>query len=337
MSENALIQKVKPTVAASPHIKSGETSQSMMRDVIIALVPALAASVWLFGPRALAVTVISVVSCVLFEYITRKILKRSNTLKDLSAVVTGLLLAFNLPSTIPVWMIPIGAFVAIVVVKQFFGGIGQNFVNPALMGRIILMVSFPGPMSTWTENYKWGETVDAVTTATPLYILQNVGEKFSMGDMPSYLEMFLGQRAGCLGETCALALIIGGIYLLIRKVISPSIPLSFIATMGVFMAIAGKGDLDYIVYNLLGGGLLIGAIFMATDYATCPLTSKGKIIYGIGCGLVAAVIRQFGSYSEGVSFAIILMNLLVPHIDNLTKLKPFGYIKEKKQKEAKAE
>lgn len=337
MSENALIQKIKPTVAASPHMKSGETSQTMMRDVILALVPALITSVWLFGPRAFVVSLISVISCVLFEYATRKILKRTNTLSDLSAVVTGLLLAFNLPSTIPLWMIPIGAFVAIVVVKQFFGGIGQNFVNPALMGRIILMVSFPGPMSTWTENYKWGEAVDAVTTATPLYILQNVGDKFSMEDMPSYLEMLLGQRAGCLGETCALALIIGGIYLLARKVITPSIPVSFILTTAIFMAIAGKGDLDYIVYNLLGGGLLIGAIFMATDYATCPLTSKGKIIYGIGCGLVACLIRQFGSYNEGVSFAIILMNLLVPHIDNLTKLKPFGYIKEKKQKEAKAE
>lgn len=309
----------------------------MMRDVILALVPALITSVWLFGPRAFVVSLISVISCVLFEYATRKILKRTNTLSDLSAVVTGLLLAFNLPSTIPFWMIPIGAFVAIVVVKQFFGGIGQNFVNPALMGRIILMVSFPGPMSTWTENYKWGEAVDAVTTATPLYILQNVGDKFSMEDMPSYLEMLLGQRAGCLGETCALALIIGGIYLLARRVITPSIPVSFILTTAIFMAIAGKGDLDYIVYNLLGGGLLIGAIFMATDYATCPLTSKGKIIYGIGCGLVACLIRQFGSYNEGVSFAIILMNLLVPHIDNLTKLKPFGYIKEKKQKEAKAE
>lgn len=336
MSENALIQKIKPTVTASPHIKSGETSQNMMRDVIIALLPSLAASVWLFGPDAFTVTLVSVASCVFFEYITRKILKRSNTLKDLSAVVTGILLAFNLPSSIPIWMIPIGAFVAIVVVKQFFGGIGQNFVNPALMGRIILMVSFPGPMSTWTENYNWGETADAVTTATPLYILQNIGDKFSIDNMPSYLEMFLGQRAGCLGETCALALIIGGVYLLVRKVISPAIPLSFIGTVAIFMAIAGKGDVDYIVYNLLGGGLLIGAIFMATDYATCPLTSKGKIIYGIGCGLVASVIRQFGSYNEGVSFAIILMNLLVPHIDNLTRLKPFGYTKEKKHKEEKA-
>ena len=332
MADNALIQKIKPTVTASPHFKSSETSQGMMRDVIIALVPALAASVWLFGPRALVINVISVVSCVLFEYITRKILKRDNTINDLSAVVTGLLLAFNLPSTLPLWMIPIGAFVAIVVVKQFFGGIGQNFVNPALMGRIILMVSFPGQMSSWVEPYKWGESVDAVSTATPLFELQN-----GTAPTPDLLEMLIGQRAGCLGETCAVALILGGIYLLIRKVISPSIPLSFIGTVAVFMLIAGKGDLNYLAYNLLGGGLLIGAIFMATDYATCPLTSKGKIIYGIGCGLVAAIIREFGSYNEGVSFAIILMNLLVPHIDNLTKLKPFGYIKGKKQKEAKAE
>ncbi|MBQ8183261.1 MAG: RnfABCDGE type electron transport complex subunit D [Clostridia bacterium] len=332
MADNALIQKIKPTVAASPHFKSHETSQGMMLDVIIALVPALVASVWIFGPRALAVNAVSVVSCVLFEYITRKLLKRDNTIKDLSAVVTGLLLAFNLPSTLPLWMIPIGAFVAIVVVKQFFGGIGQNFVNPALMGRIVLMVSFAGPMSKWVEPYKWGETVDAVTTATPLFEIQN-----GTTPTPDLLDMLIGQRAGCLGETCAIALIIGGLYLLIRKVISPSIPLTFIGTVAVFMLIAGKGDPNYLAYNLLGGGLLIGAIFMATDYATCPLTSKGKIIYGIGCGLVAALIRQFGSYNEGVSFAIILMNLLVPHIDNLTKLKPFGYIKEKKQKEAKAE
>lgn len=332
MSENALIVKVKPTVTASPHMKSHETSKGMMLDVIIALIPALCASIWLFGPRALVVNAVSVLCCMLFEYLTRKALKRKNTIGDLSAVVTGLLLAFNLPSTLPIWMIPIGAFVAIVVVKQFFGGIGQNFVNPALMGRIVLMVSFPGPMSNWVKIYNWHETVDAVTTATPLYVLQS-----GSGELPSYLEMLIGQRGGCLGETCALALIIGGIYLLIRKVISPSIPLSFILTVGVFMLVAGKGDLDYLYYNLLGGGLLIGAIFMATDYATCPLTAKGKIIYGIGCGLVACLIRQFGSYNEGVSFAIILMNILVPHIDNLTKLKPFGYIKEKKQKEAKAE
>ncbi len=332
MADNALIQKIKPTVTASPHFKSNETSQGMMRDVIIALLPAFVASVWIFGPRALLVNVISVVSCVLFEYITRKILKRDNTIKDLSAVVTGLLLAFNLPSTIPLWMIPIGAFVAIVVVKQFFGGIGQNFVNPALMGRIILMVSFAGPMSNWVTPYNWNETVDVVTTATPLYEIQN-------NITPGYdlVDMLLGTRPGCLGETCAVALILGGLYLLLRRVISPSIPLSFIGTVAIFMLIAGKGDLTYLAYNLMGGGLLIGAIFMATDYATCPLTSKGKIIYGIGCGLVACAIRQFGTYNEGVSFAIILMNLLVPHIDNLTKLKPFGYIKTKKKKEGKAE
>ena len=332
MSFNALIQRIKPTVAASPHFKSNVTSTGLMRDVIIALIPAFCASVWLFGPRAFIINAVSVLSCVIFEYVTRKILKRSNTLSDLSAVVTGLLLAFNLPSTLPIWMVPIGAFVAIVVVKQFFGGIGQNFVNPALMGRIVLMVSFPGQMSSWVKPYNWHETVDAISTATPLFDLQN-------GTTPSadLLDMLIGTRGGCLGETCAIALILGGIYLLVKKVITPSIPLSFIGTVAVFMLIAGGFDLNYLAYNLMGGGLLIGAIFMATDYATCPLTSKGKIIYGIGCGLVACVIRQFGSYNEGVSFGIILMNLLVPHIDNLTKLKPFGYIKEKKQKEAKAE
>ncbi len=192
MSDNALIQKIKPTVTASPHVKSKETSHGMMRDVIIALVPSLVASVYLFGPRALAVTAISVISCVLFEFLSRKLMKRTNTLKDLSAVVTGLLLAFNLPSTIPFWMIPIGSFVAIVVVKQFFGGIGQNFVNPALMGRIVLMVSFPAAMSQWVTNYSW-KGVDAVSTATPLYVLQSAfsGGEYTLGDMPSYLDMFL--------------------------------------------------------------------------------------------------------------------------------------------------
>lgn len=333
MSENALIKKIKPTVTASPHMKAPVTSRGLMLDVIIALVPALAASVVIFGPRAFVVSVISVASCVVFEYLSRRLLKRSNTLGDLSAVVTGLLLGFNLPSTIRLWMIPIGAFVAIVVVKQFFGGIGQNFVNPALMGRIILMVSFPADMSNWVSPYNWKETADAVSTATPLYMLQS-GES---AELPSLLEMFLGFRGGCLGETCAVALIAGGFYLLVKKVISPAIPLSFIGTLGILMLIGGKGDLSFLLYNLLGGGLLIGAIFMATDYATCPLTFKGKIVYGIGCGLVTFLIRFYGTYNEGVSFAIILMNLLVPHIDNLTKLKPFGFIKEKKVKEAKAQ
>lgn len=336
MSDNALIQKIKPTVTASPHIKSHATSQRMMLDVIIALIPALAASVYIFGPRVLLVEGISVASCMLFEYVARKIMGRHNTLSDLSAVVTGLLLAFNLPSGIPLWMIPIGAFVAIVVVKQFFGGIGQNFVNPALMGRIILMVSFAGAMTTWPEVYNWkAPAVDAISSATPLAVLK------SGGVPPVLSEMLLGLRPGCLGETCAVALLLGGVYLLIRRVISPTIPLAFVGTVAVFMAIAGPQDAstlgrgEFVLYNLLGGGLLIGAIFMATDYATCPLTFKGKIIYGIGCGLVASLIRYFGNYNEGVSFGIILMNLLVPHIDNLTKLKPFGYQKPPKEKKAK--
>lgn len=329
MSDNALIQKIKPTVTASPHVRSAVTSQRLMLDVIIALVPALAASVYFFGPRAFAVTAASVISCVAFEYLSRKLFHRSNTLADLSAVVTGLLLAFNLPSRIPFWLIPIGAFVAIVIVKQFFGGIGQNFVNPALMGRIVLMVSFPQQMTDWVKTYKWGAHLDAVTTATPLYVLQS-GE----GGMPTLLQMLLGDRGGCLGETCAIGLLLGGIYLIARKVISPAIPLSFMGTVAVFMAIAGKGDVSFILYNLLGGGLIIGAVFMATDYATCPITFKGKIVYGIGCGLVASAIRFFGSYTEGVSFAIILMNLLVPHIDTLTKVKPFDYKEQKAAEKA---
>ena len=220
MSENALIQKIKPTVAASPHMKSGETSQTMMRDVIIALVPALAASVWLFGPRALIVNIVSVVSCVLFEYVTRKILKRRNTLSDLSAVVTGLLLAFNLPSTIPMWMIPIGAFVAIVVVKQFFGGIGQNFVNPAMTARIILMVSFPTAMAKWVTPFQNCWSADAVTSATPMATLASAkgGDLSAVADiLPSLTDMLLGKHGGSMGEVCSIALICGGFYLILRR------------------------------------------------------------------------------------------------------------------------
>lgn len=295
-----------------------------MLDVIISLLPALIAAVCIFGPRVLAVTATTVITAELAEYLSRKAMKRHNTLGDFSAAVTGVLLAFNLPVDIPLWMAAIGAAVAIVVVKQMFGGIGQNFVNPALIGRIVMLSSFPTAMATWAKPLAW-KTGEAVTTATPLALLRTDGE------LPSLSDMLLGVRGGSLGETCALALIIGGIYLIIRKVISPVIPLCYIGTFAVIMLIAGKGDFSYLAYQIMGGGLLLGAIFMATDYATSPINFKGKIIYAVGCGLLTALIRLFGSLPEGVSFSIIIMNILTPHIENLTTPKPFGTVKEEKE------
>lgn len=319
----------KLTVSASPHVRSAQTVSGIMLNVIIALIPALAASVWLFGLRVLLVCAVTVSVSVLSEYIARKVMKRHNTIGDLSAVVTGLILAFNLPVSIPLWMAAIGSVIAIVVAKQFFGGIGQNFVNPAIAGRIILMVSFPTAMTTWTAPFAYKSTQGTITTATPLAAEES--------ELPSLLKMFLGMRGGSLGETCAAALIIGGLYLIIRKIISPSIPLSFIGTVAVIMLIAGKGDLSFVAYQLLSGGLMLGAFFMATDYATSPINFKGKIIFGIGCGIITSMIRLFGSLPEGVSFAIILMNILVPHIENLTTPKPFGTAKEKQSKSKEKE
>lgn len=319
----------KLTVSASPHVRSAQTVSGIMLNVIIALIPALAASVWLFGLRVLLVCAVTVSVSVLSEYIARKVMKRHNTIGDLSAVVTGLILAFNLPVSIPLWMAAIGSVIAIVVAKQFFGGIGQNFVNPAIAGRIILMVSFPTAMTTWTAPFAYKSTQGTITTATPLAAEES--------ELPNLLKMFLGMRGGSLGETCAAALIIGGLYLIIRKIISPAIPLSFIGTVAVIMLIAGKGDLSFVAYQLLSGGLMLGAFFMATDYATSPINFKGRIIFGIGCGIITSMIRLFGSLPEGVSFAIILMNILVPHIENLTTPKPFGTAKEKKSKSKEKE
>ncbi len=326
-----------PTVSASPHIRSHDTTTGIMLDVIVALIPSLIASLALFGPRALAVTGISVLCCMLFEYISRKAMKRQNTLGDLSAVVTGILLAFNLPSTIPLWMVPIGAFIAIVIVKQFFGGIGQNFVNPALIGRIILTVSFPTAMSTWIGNYAWGGGADAVTSATPLSSLAEIFAQKSftpdsLARLPSNLQMFFGQTGGCLGETCAIAILLGMIYLLARRVIPPVIPFAYIGTVALIMLIAGEGSIRFLAAQLLSGGLLLGAVFMATDYTTSPINPKGKLIFAIGCAIITSLIRLYGSFPEGVSFSIILMNILTPLIDHATKPKPFGYVKGKKEK-----
>ena len=330
----------KLTVSASPHVRSNETTTGIMLDVILALVPALVMSAIYFGSRALVLTAVTVASCVLSEFVCRKVMKRDNTLGDLSAVVTGIILAFNLPATLPLWMAAIGGIIAIVVVKQMFGGIGQNFVNPAMTARIILMVSFPTAMANWVVSGSDAWSADAITAATPMATLAGAkgGNLVAVSDsLPSIAEMLLGRHGGSMGEVCSVALICGGLYLLLRKVISPIIPFFFIGTVAVFMFFAGYGNIEFVVYQLLGGGLMLGAFFMATDYATSPITKKGKIIFAIGCGLITSVIRIYGSLPEGVSFSIILMNILVPHIENFTLSKPFGFVKEKKEKkEAKA-
>jgi electron transport complex, RnfABCDGE type, D subunit len=303
-------------VSSSPHMRSGITTRKIMLDVILALTPAAIASVIIFGPQALFLIAVSVGTCVLSEFVARKVMKRENTVGDLSAVVTGILLAFNVPVGINPVALAFGGVVAIIVVKQMFGGIGQNFVNPALTARIVLMVSFPQQMSTWAKPLYYLHPADAVTTASPLNVLKTSVD----GATPTLLSMFVGLRAGSLGETCALALILGGIYLVVRKVISPVIPVCYLGTAALISLIAGRNA----VFDLLAGGLLLGAIFMATDYATSPLTLKGKIVYAIGMGVITMLIRMFGALPEGVSFAIILMNILVPHIERLTRPRAFG-------------
>ena len=296
-------------VSPSPHIRAKNTTRSIMLDVIIALVPALIAGTVLLGIRSLAVVAVSVAACVFFEWASRKLMKRTNTIGDLSAVVTGLLLAMNLPVNFPLWMTVIGAFIAIVLVKQMFGGIGQNFANPAITARVVLLVGFTTQMTSW-EAPVFSSNPDAVAGATPLVDLS----KYSVA------ELFFGNVGGCIGETCALALIIGGVYLIIRRVISPVTPLVYIGTVFVFSFLLGEDP----VKQIFAGGLMLGAFFMATDYATSPITTKGKIIFALGCGVMTVLIRQFGNYPEGVSFAILIMNMIVPFIDRGTKLKPVG-------------
>lgn len=298
-------------VSPSPHQKSSMTTQKVMLHVIIALAPAIAASGIIFGLRAILLILLCAISCVFFEYLSRIVMKRSQTISDLSAIVTGILLAMNLPVTMPLWMAVIGSFVAIVIVKQLFGGLGQNFANPAIVGRIVLMLSFTTQMTTWVKPFFY-KTADLTTSPTPL--------SSSIEILPSYKELFLGTTGGCLGETCALALLIGGLYLVVMKIISLSTPVAFIGSLAVLTFIAGGDPL----YQILSGGVMIGAFFMATDYSTTPINNKGKIIFGIGCGAVTFLIRQYGSYPEGVSFSILLMNILTPYIDMATKTKPLG-------------
>lgn len=321
-------------VSSSPHIRDNSMTSKIMLDVIIALLPAVAASVYFFGFRSLSIISVTVGVSLITEYICRKLMKRYNSVYDLSAVVTGLLLALSLPPTIPLWICALGAFIAIAVAKQMFGGIGSNFVNPAIGARIILTVSFPAQMSTWTiregsSNFMDSLTgADLLTTATPLALLSNDSDLQTgatyvtevTATLPTYLETFLGFKGGCIGEISIAALLIGALYLLLKGIIKIWIPLSFIGTTIIITTLAGYDPL----YHLLSGGLVIGAFFMATDYVTSPLTNKGKILFGFGCGLLTGLIRVFGYLPEGVSFAIIIMNILTPHIDKITIPKPFG-------------
>lgn len=296
-------------VSPSPHVRSKRNTQNIMLDVVIALCPALVASVIIFGWRALIVTLFCVGVCVASELLFELITKRKKTVKDLSAVVTGMLLAFNLPASIPLWQAAVGSVIAIVIVKQLFGGIGCNFANPAITARVVMLISFAGSMTSFaTRN-------DAVSSATPM----------SGGEMPSLLNLFLGNHAGSLGETCALALIIGFAYLLIRRVITWHTPVVFVGTVFLFTLVLGENPLEHV----LTGGLLLGAIFMATDYSTTPPTKLGKVIFGVGCGVITVLIRVFGNYPEGVSFAILLMNILTPLISMMCAPRPFGGVKKK--------
>ncbi len=322
-------------VASSPHVSSPIGTRSLMLDVLIALVPALCAAVYFFGPRALIATIISVVACEIFEIGYRKFLHKTQTSGDLSAAVTGVLLAFVCPVTLPYWMLIIGDFFAIVVVKQLFGGLGKNFINPALGGRAFLMLSYPVAMTTWAVPGKWSGLIsaaDAVTGATPLSV-----DFMHSGVLPeaSIMDMFVGNVGGCIGEVSAVMLLAGGIYLIARGVIRPNIPVAFIATVAVLTFIFPQGGNDrvtWMLYELLGGGLFLGAFFMATDYVTSPTSPKGEIVFGIGCGLLTVFIRYFGGYPEGVSYAILIMNVCVWFIDQATKPARFGFTKEMKEK-----
>ncbi len=338
MSEN---KEMKLTVASSPHVNSPVSTRSLMLDVLIALIPALCVGTYFFGPRALLLTAVSVAGCEVFEWLYRKLLKKPQTGGDLSAAVTGVLLAFVCPVALPYWTILIGDFFAMFVVKQLFGGLGKNFLNPALAGRAFLMLSYPVFMTTWVRPgvANWmGITTsvnDAVTAATPMGTMHGSTVAAAtlpwLGDSGATLQdLLIGNVGGCIGEVSALALIVGGVYLIVRGVIHIRIPVSFIGTVAVLSLIFTKGNpnVEWMLSQLFGGGLMLGAFFMATDYVTSPCTPKGEIVFGIGCGLLTWFIRYFGGYPEGVSYAILLMNICTPIIEKYTKPGRFGVTKE---------
>jgi electron transport complex protein RnfD len=303
-------------VSFSPHVREKITTSRIMCDVCIALMPALIVGPYIFGLRALLIVGVCVFACVLCEYVYEKAMKKPITIRDYSACVTGILLAYNLPVDIPIWQAVFGSFVAIILVKQLFGGLGKNFANPAVTARVVMFLAFSTAMTTWKQ------LPDAVSAATPLMLMFR-GEFESL---PTLWEMFTGYRGGCIGETSAPAILLGGIYLLIRRVITLHTPVAFIGTVFALTFIAGA----YPFYHLFAGGLFLGAFFMATDYPTTPQTNLGRVIFGIGCGIFTVTIRLFGSYPEGVAFSILFMNMLVPYINKFTMSKPLGGVKSEK-------
>ena len=308
-------------VTSSPHLRDKATSQRIMQEVCLALAPAGIAGIILYGFNAALLIVVCVATCVFSEFVWQKATKQTVTISDWSAVVTGLLLAYNLPATAPWWIAVIGSILAIVVVKQFFGGIGSNFMNPALTARAILFISWSGIMGAYPKANPFQFTADAVTGATPLATL-NGGTTEGL----NLLDLLLGNHGGVLGETCAIAIILGGVYLLVRGIADWRIPVSFIGT--VFVCYLLKDGAEMALFQLLSGGLLLGAFFMATDYATSPITGKGRVIFGIGCGFMLFIIRAFANYPEGCSFAILFMNVATPMIDRFTMPRPFGEVKK---------
>ena len=306
-------------VSASPHIRSDETTRGLMANVIVALCPVVVASAVIFGLRSLLVTAFSVVVCVVLEWLYCKLLKKPSPIGDLSAVVTGIILAMNVPVNMPLGQVAVGAVAAILITKQLFGGIGMNFANPALVGRIVLFVSFTNEMNAWVFP---DAAVDQLASATPLQV--------SDPSRLNLLDLFMGIHGGVLGETCALAIVLGFLYLVFTKTISPAIPLTYVGSMFVFYLIATRSLHESLV-AVLSGGLLFGAVFMATDYVTSPFTLKGKLLYGICLGVVTFAIRYWGSYTEGVSFALLFMNLWVPFINDATRQVPYGYVKPAKK------
>ena len=328
---------MKPIISLSPHVHGGDSVSKNMYGVCIALVPALLASLWFFGLGAAIVLATSVLSCVFFEWaITKFLLKRpACTICDGSAILTGLLLGFNLPSNLPIWLIIVGALVAIGIGKMTFGGLGQNPFNPALVGRVFLLISFPVQMTTWADNLH--DSIDGVSGATPLSLMQKaILEKDAsvLNDLPSSLEMLFGQTEGSLGEVSALLLLLGCAYMLWKKIITWHIPVSILGTVAIFSGIMHIVNPIYAMPHvvLMSGGLILGACFMATDYVTSPMTGKGQLIYGVCIGLLTVIIRNWGAYPEGMSFAILIMNAFTPLINTYCKPERFGEVIRKEEK-----
>lgn len=308
-------------VSSSPHIHTNESVRRIMLDVLIALFPACVSSVLFFGFRSVVIILSAVCACMLSEFVYEKAVKRETTVSDLSAAVTGVLLGLNMPPTIPIWMLVIGSMFSIIIVKQLYGGLGKNFLNPALAGRCFMLIAWAGAMT----NFSAPAFVDAATSATPLAVMKNGAD----GNMPTVISAFLGAKGGSIGETSGLCLLIGFVYLLIRRVVTCRIPLTYIITFAVLTFFFGDNTTGmsmavFTLMQILTGGLLLGALFMATDYVTTPTTPRGQYIFALGCGILTFVIRRFGGYPEGVSFSILLMNVASPLIETLTVPKPFG-------------